>query len=154
MISVAIFVVLSFGVEVRPGQIYSTEMPIKYSQNHSLPFRGINLEARQAYELRVSWPATAPIKNYFIFNASVEISDEKAVFIPQSEEIDGIVVIEGCGVSSDLDAVYLVPLNISLEKQYYGLTIHVWRLIFHLLLILIVTVVGVLSIFPKPEGVL
>lgn len=139
--------ILLLRVRLAPGSIENLEIDTKYGENETIELEMSNLEANSKYEMRVSWPSIWPIHNYFLVDCAVDISDEKVVFIPEMDHVEGTLVIQGRGVSKT-EQRYEVPVNISLEKQYFGLTRHVWILIAYALPVLASSIFVALKVFP------
>lgn len=119
-----------------PGEVANLNEKIKQDENIKLTIKAFNLTTNKKYECRVSWPSTSPIKIYFDATSKVSDSDEKIVFVPKSNEEEIRICIRGIGVSSNRfppNYYYDLPINISLDQQYFGLTWSVWKLIIYLL---------------------
>jgi hypothetical protein len=134
--------------EISPGGIYSTEFALRHGDTANFTFEARGLTPGARYELRVSWPGTAPIHNHFRIDEAISFSDEKAVFLPLFDFIRGSLGFEASGITNPPSLLYTIPVNVSLERQYLGLTIHVWKLIAILLPVLIFANFAVLRFFP------
>jgi hypothetical protein len=137
---------------LKPGGIYNTALTLHPSENQTVSLELVELAPGCRYELRVSWPGTRPIQNRFAVEGSVDISDEKAVFVAQSVSAPSTLIVTALGVPRSCDRNsafrYEIPLNISLERQYLSLTIHVWSLALCVFPILIGGIFLALRFFP------
>jgi hypothetical protein len=140
---------LAHSLPLRPTEVYNTEFNITFETNTTLSFDFADLVPLSVYELRVSWPGTCPVRVCFITDAAIDVLDEKVVLQTAKSESAATIIIEGIGLSRDRDVSYLVPLNISLEKQYFGLTFHVWKLICFMVPTLLLSNFLMLHIFPN-----
>lgn len=130
------------------GNWVNYEAKLRYSERDSFNISLTDLIIGKRYEVRASWPSTSPAKLEFTAQNVIDISDEKFVFIPQKIEDNIQVVIEAIGKSKQLEKSYIIPLNISLDRQYFYLTWCVWKLIFYLLPILLFSIIIVILYFP------
>jgi hypothetical protein len=140
---------LARSLTLRPTEIYNTEFNITFGTNVTLKIDFADLDPPSVYELRVSWPGTCPVKIHFAAEGAIDVADEKVVMQSASSESGGTIAIEGIGLSRDRDVSYLVRLNISLEKQHFGLTFHVWKLICFMIPTALFANCLVLSVFPN-----
>jgi len=142
---------LSLGraIELRPSEIHNLEFNIQFGENKTFQFDLRELAPESIYELRVSCPGTSPIKPFFSANGVMDTSDEKVVFKAVQPESSISLTIQGIGVSGNPALSYTVPLNISLEKQYYGLTSPVLSVICYLVVFLLAANVLMFLIFPS-----
>lgn len=141
-------IVCTMAVNLSPGETRDVEIIADRKKDDSVEVVMGALEPGSKYELRVSWPGTFPIRNSFSIDNIIDTSDEKVVFRPQQSESTAIVNIRGIGVSGADETAYRVPVVLSLEKQYIGLTIHVWRVIAVTLPLLVVSIGVALRLFP------
>ena len=134
---------LLFYYTLIPGSIYNRELDTKINETKTVNLFLLKLQKGKDYEVRVSWPSTSPAK--IIFKLALpndeytkpRISDEKIMFnaIEEKQFLDVTIFSNGVGKKGVKD--YKIPLNITLEQLHFGLTKHVWLLIFYTLPILI-----------------
>ena len=101
----------------------------------------------KVYELRASWPAIAPVKNEFVSDVELSVSDEKAVFEAIDSQHKICVLVRGIGKGGATRKLYDVPMNFSLDQQYYGFTYNVWQLIAWTLPILLASLAVGIRVF-------
>jgi hypothetical protein len=133
---------------LKPGGIHNCVVNLRYGQNETLVFQLGDLEPSSTYEIRVPWPGTSPIRNHFFVDGTLSTSDEKVVFVAHAPSSESLIIIEAIGVSRDRERPYEIPLNTSLEKQHFGITVHVWRLACALIPTLIAGLALLFCIFP------
>jgi hypothetical protein len=145
----AILFAAGCSMTLTPDEMRATEISLKFKEKKQIAFELLQLELGSRYELRVSWPATSPISVNFSLDDAVDISAEKVVFIPKNETLSVLLEFTGIGVTRNYDFIYNVPLHFSLDKQYLGLTRHIWEAIAYLLPILVLSISVVLIFFPS-----
>ena len=136
-----------------PGYIYNREFNLNINETKTENLLLPQLITGKDYEVRVSWPSTSPAKITFNIRSlsdettNPRISDEKIMFtaIEEKQFLDITIVANGVGKKGIEN--YKIPVNISLEKLHFGLTKHVWVLIFYTLPILIVFILFNISMF-------
>lgn len=131
------------------GKWINYETNLSYGEYETLNFSLMDLRIGKRYEVRVSWPSISPVKVYFNTTDSIDISDEKIVFIPRNRNSNLLIGIEATGVSYKSGIKYIVPLNVSLDQQYLFLTWSTWRLIFYLFPVLLVSCIITWRYFPE-----
>ena len=136
-----------------PGSIFNKEFELEINDSRTENFLLQQLKIGKNYEVRVSWPSTSPAKILFYFkspfneNSNPRISDEKIMFLAIEENQFLDIKIIANGVPRKGIENYAIPINISLEELHYGLTKHVWKLIFYTFPILIAFIIFQILIF-------
>ena len=138
---------VSLSLALLAGSIASVAVDLGEGEAANVRIAMGGMEAGRRYEMRVSWPAIAPVRNVFVSDFEMDVSDEKMVFAARSSEENVTVVVTGIGKNGRTANRYRVPLNFSLERQYYGLTSHVWKLIAWMAPVLAVSVAAGARLF-------
>jgi hypothetical protein len=140
---------LGTGLLLRADTYITKEVEVGRMSGEILEFELTDLVAGERYELRVSWPATSPIATHFSMKETVAVSDEKVVFVADSDELVASIQIIGIGVAPDSDLRYTVPLHFSLDRQRFFLTLNIWKVIAFIIPVVLISISVVLQFFPE-----
>lgn len=113
-----------------PGGAACATLRVRRGERSSLSLSAANLSAGAMYECRASWPGTAPAAAHFAAGRSARATAEKVLFRAAHSAQDIAIEFTGIGVAPrGADALYALPVCVSLDRLHCGLTAGVWALI-------------------------